>query len=241
LAQILQKENVVRNLEVDVQTKTGKPITVLASVDKISLSEFNQAFVLGTFIDISERKRAENAVQESEDQFRRAIQEAPIPIILFAEDGQVLQLSQAFTELTGYQLKDVPTFNDWLDKIIRGGEASKIRRDIRSLFKGAKRSVEMEFPIVTSDGRIRHWDFSASSPGKLRDGRCFIVAKALDMTERKALQAEFGCTRSYWRSLEQRTKQLQMPSGWRLLGKLRGWLGMTSAIRYKPLWAICTY
>ena len=51
--------------------------------------------------DITERKRAEEELRASEEQFRRAVEDAPIPVIMQAEDGQVLQVSQTWTELTG--------------------------------------------------------------------------------------------------------------------------------------------
>jgi two-component system CheB/CheR fusion protein len=51
--------------------------------------------VVITFVDITARLRAEQAIRASEQQFRRAIEDAPIPIIMHAEDGEVLQVSQS--------------------------------------------------------------------------------------------------------------------------------------------------
>jgi PAS domain-containing protein len=48
-------------------------------------------------------------LRDSEEQFRRAIEEALIPMIMHAEDGEVLQISRSWIELTGYTLADVPT------------------------------------------------------------------------------------------------------------------------------------
>ena len=52
--------------------------------------------------EMAERRQAEEAVRESEEQFRRAIEEAPVPIVMLAEDGQMLQVSKSWAELTGY-------------------------------------------------------------------------------------------------------------------------------------------
>jgi PAS domain-containing protein len=60
--------------------------------------------------DAAERARAEDVIRANEEQFRRAIEDAPIPVIMHAEDGQVLQISRTWTELTGYHLEDIPTF-----------------------------------------------------------------------------------------------------------------------------------
>jgi two-component system CheB/CheR fusion protein len=143
--------------------------------------------VVVNFIDITEQKRAEEALRESEEQFRRAIEEAPIPVILHAEDGEVLQISRTWTALTGYAPSDVPTLDAWLTRAYGEG-ADAVREQMHRLFAGDDRALNIEFPIITRGGEKRHWSFSASSPGVLRDGRRFIVGTAIDITGRK--QAE---------------------------------------------------
>jgi PAS domain S-box-containing protein len=141
-------------------------------------------YFITTGTDITGIKQAAQALKESEEQFRRAIQEAPIPVIMQAEDGQVLQVSRSWTELTGYTSEDMPTFEAWLDRAYGEG-ADEVRRHVRSLFDGNKRSIDIELPIRTIKGDSRYWSFSASSPGALADGRRFIVGMAVDITERK--------------------------------------------------------
>ena len=141
-----------------------------------------------TFIDITARKRAEDAVREQEEQFRRAIEDAPIPIIMHAEDGEVLQLSRSWTELTGYSLKDLPTIDAWLSRAYGfGGDA--VRKYMQELFSGAQRVLDVEFELRTRDGKQRQWSFSASAPGTLRDGRKFIIGMAVDITDRRRASA----------------------------------------------------
>ncbi len=137
--------------------------------------------------DITERKRAEDALRASEEQFRRAIEDAPVPVIMQAEDGQVLQLSRTWTELTGYGLDDVPTAEAWLTRAYGPG-ADAVRGHLHDLFQGDRKSLGVEFTIRTRHGADRHWSFSASAPGTLRDGRRFLVGMAVDVTERR--QAE---------------------------------------------------
>jgi|GEM_PF-166280 len=139
--------------------------------------------VVLTFFDITARTLAEAAVRASEEQFRRAIEEAPIPVIMQAEDGEVLQISRSWTELTGYTLADVPTLDAWLSRAYGHG-ADAVRSHMHALFAGEQRSLNVAFEIRTRAGELRHWSFSASSPGSLRDGRRFVVGMALDITER---------------------------------------------------------
>lgn len=137
-----------------------------------------------TFVDITQRRRAEDGVRASEEQFRRALEEAPIPVIMQAEDGQVLQLSRTWTELTGHELSDVPTADAWLSRAYGPG-ADEVRAHMHELFKGVVKSLNVEFAIRPRSGADRHWSFSASAPGILRDGRRFMVGMAVDITERR--------------------------------------------------------
>lgn len=172
-------------VERTVQTKGG--LTLLMQISPYRTIEDRIDGVVLTFMDITERDRAEHALRQSEDQFRRAIEDAPIPVIMHAEDGEVLQVSRTWTELTGYTLSDVRTFDGWLTRAYGEG-ADEVRHHMQELFKGQRRMLNIEFPIRTRDRGVRYWNFSASSPGALRDGRRFIVGMAVDITARKRVE-----------------------------------------------------
>ena len=77
--------------------KDGTPIPVEVSA-KILPDGRWQAFVR----DISERKRIERALQESEERFRLTIDEAPIGMALVALDGRFVRVNRALCEIVGY-------------------------------------------------------------------------------------------------------------------------------------------
>jgi PAS domain S-box-containing protein len=62
-----------------------------------------QAFVR----DISERKRSEWALQESEERFRLTIDEAPIGMALVALDGRFVRVNRALCEIVGYSAAEL--------------------------------------------------------------------------------------------------------------------------------------
>lgn len=171
----------LQSFEREVETKKGE--WFLMRISPYRTGEDQIIGVVLSFIDITGRKQAEEVIRRSEEQFRRAIEKAPIPVIMHAEDGAVLQISQTWTELTGYTLADVPTFDLWINKAYGEG-AEDVRLHMHELFKGDKAVLNVEFPVRTRSGEMRHWSFSASSPGTLQDGRRFIVGMAVDITER---------------------------------------------------------
>ncbi len=138
--------------------------------------------------DILEHIRAENVLRQNEAQFRRAIEEAPIPVIMHAEDGEVLQISRTWTELTGCLPEDLLSIDAWLNNACGSG-ADKMRERMRHLFATGKSLCDLEMEVLTRSGERRIWMFNASSPGTLPDGRRFIVTMAADITELRKSEA----------------------------------------------------
>ena len=129
-------------------------------------------------------QKAEAALAEREEQLRRAIEDSPIPVVMHAEDGEVLRISRSWTELTGYTIEDKSVLQTCLTKAYGYG-GDDLRSAVKRLFEsgGAMRAVE--FDVVTRGGDRRVWSFTASSPGALRDGRRFIIGMVEDITDRK--------------------------------------------------------
>ncbi len=133
--------------------------------------------------NITDRKQAEIELQHSEERFRRAVLNAPLPIMIHAEDGEVLQISRAWTELTGYTLEDVLTIPNWLAQT-NSQEPDSIESHLEQLYSSTGRVVEGEYEIFTKSGKRRIWEFSSSLLGALPDKRQLGISMALDVTER---------------------------------------------------------
>ncbi len=149
--------------------------------------------VVASFIDVTDKERSKRKLEESEEQFRRAIEEAPIPVVIHAEDGEVLQLSRTWTELTGYGSTDIGSFDEWATHAVYGEGAEAVGDYVQTLFSSSSSSrTRIDFGVRTKTGELRHWSFSASAPGTLADGRRFVVGMALDITDRKIAEEELA-------------------------------------------------
>lgn len=140
--------------------------------------------LIGTHTDITQMKEAEQERHESEVRFRRAIEEAPFPIMLHAEDGEVVALSRAWTDLSGYALADIPTTEAWTDKAYGSGK-EPVMEEIESLYALARRKDEGEYRIRTRQGDERVWQFSSVGLGRAADGRRIAMSMAADVTDRE--------------------------------------------------------
>ncbi|MEB3357259.1 MAG: PAS domain S-box protein [Synechococcales bacterium] len=144
--------------------------------------------------DITALKQTEAALRESEERFRRAITEAPFPIIIHAEDGEVLQVNQTWVELTGYAHTEIPTIADWTQKAY-GERQEVLRGNIEQLYSLNTRVDEGEFQIHTRMGEVRIWDFCSTPLGSLSDGRRLVMSIAADVTQRKQIEDELRRSR----------------------------------------------
>jgi len=131
------------------------------------------------------------AVQESEIRFSRAIEEAPFPIMIHADDGSVVTLSRTWTEITGYALQDIPTISDWTEKAY-GEKNQEVRSYISTLYDLTHRKAEGEYHVHCRDGSERIWDFGSVGLGKMPDGRRMAISVAMDVTERKRAEEEIA-------------------------------------------------
>lgn len=140
--------------------------------------------------NISDRKQAEADLRESEQRFRRAISDAPFPIIIHAEDGEVLQINTALTELTGYTHPDIPTMQAWVTLVYGDRAESVMQNRILKLYDLKARWEGAPLTIITHDGSSRLWQFSTAPLGKLPDGRRLVISVAVDLTQRHQAELE---------------------------------------------------
>ena len=165
----------------------GRKITVASRWTLLRDEAGQPSAILEINNDITEQKQAQEALQQSEERFRRAVLYAPFPLIVHAEDGEVIALNQTWTELSGYSLEDIPTMADWAEKAY-GERKNSAFEYIENLYSLSGRVQEGEYEIRTASGNTRIWEFSSAPLGKLPDGRRMVMSMAADITERKQAQ-----------------------------------------------------
>jgi PAS domain S-box-containing protein len=142
--------------------------------------------VWGTQRDITEQKRAEAALRESEERFAKAFHASPDALVISRiVDGVILEVNDSFVSLFGYDRAELIGKSTlqlclYVDPEDRG-RALKVLQE-----EGRVRDIEFE--MKRKSGELLLTQFSAE-PLDLHGARC-LLAIGRDITERKRAEKE---------------------------------------------------
>lgn len=135
---------------------------------------------------IERRNESEKSLRESEKRLSSAVLSAPYPLMLHAEGGEILQLSRAWTTLTGYDPASMLTTGEWTRRAFPDDESGDGEFGPVDSPEGV--SVHLgERQVQTANGAVRTWDFHRVALGHLPDGRRVNLTAAIDVTAYKQL------------------------------------------------------
>jgi PAS domain S-box-containing protein len=138
--------------------------------------------LIGTVQDITERKRAEEAVRDSESRFREMANTAPVMIWTSGVDRLCNYVNEPWLNFTGRTLEQ-ELGSGWADPI----HADDRERCVEAYFRAfdARRAFAMEYRLRRHDGEYR-WMVNNGVPRYGRDGEFLgYIGSGFDITERK--------------------------------------------------------
>ena len=180
---LLTKGDGIGSVELGLQRGDGSVFQALLEGEKRPVGN-GTAQIRIALSDISEKKRAETALRESEERYRTAFQTSPDAInINRLADGLYLDINQGFTRLTGWTRDEVLGKTSQQINIWRNlGDRQRLVLALQ--LQGTCENLEADF--VTKDGKIVSAQMAASI--MTLGGVPCILSITRDMTERKAAQ-----------------------------------------------------
>jgi len=137
--------------------------------------------IIGSGKDITELKRAEEALRESEGRYRRLVDTAPDVIYTISWDGTLTSLNPAFEKITGWSL------NEWLNKsfaeLVHPDDLTKAVETFQQTMRG-ETPPPYELRIRTKSGDYLVGEFT-SKPLIEKGEVIGELGIARDITERK--------------------------------------------------------
>jgi PAS domain S-box-containing protein len=173
----------------DLSTHNGRRYTVMAHKTLLTDSDGNQQIV-GVLRDITEAKRFEDALRESEASLASVVSAAQDGIIMLDEEGLVMLFSPAAERITGYPAAEIIGTN-FHNRLVPS-ELQKVHAPAfaawRQTGQGNVIGKTREVPCLRKDKTEISVELSLSSVQ--RKGRWMAIGIIRDVTERKRSQTE---------------------------------------------------
>ncbi len=181
----LKKEGSVTNFEVQLLKKDGTPLWASLNVKAIKNDNGKIDHIDGIVEDISERKKVEEALIESEEKYRILAETAQDIIILHDLQGIIHYVNQAALNCLGFKEDDL--LGHSVIEFVSPENKSDIleRQKIRK--SGFSEMVLYNINLVDSDGAYIPFEVSSSIVEK-SSGPAMCLVYARDMSARKRLE-----------------------------------------------------
>jgi len=174
----------VHDWELEYSTKAGERRLAAFSFDQIEL--VGQKYRLGTAVDITERKRAEQALRLSEEKFSKAfLGNTSAMAITRLCDGVFVEVNERWQEVTGYPRAEAVGQPSSRVRIWKNAEERALFvRELHQL--GMVKNAELRF--VRRSGA--EWTGLVSSQIGELQGELVAISSIIDITERKRAEDE---------------------------------------------------
>ncbi len=188
LLELLNKQDIITNFEAEIRRRDNAIIWISMNVRTIRDEGGKVIFLEGTIVDITERKRIEQALRESEEQFRNLFDNAVEGVFQSTPEGRLIRVNMAFSRMFGCESPE-----EAIKTVTDIGHQMYVNPDDRKRAIGIFRETgfikNFESRMLRKDGSI----FWASFNGRLTktsDGTPCLEGFITDISDRKEAEEE---------------------------------------------------
>jgi PAS domain S-box-containing protein len=191
---------VIRNVELHIQRPDGEWEVVLMSAAPLGGRAGVARHAVAVVLDITDRRRAEDALRKSEAHFRQLVTALPMPVAFSNSRGEIVTINEKFTQVLGYTLDDIPTVDGWFqraypDETYRRCVVEAWTRLVDEATKKHGEVAPRDYRVTCKDGTVRTMSISA-----VRIGENLLVTM-LDLTDRRRAEDALRTSEARYRSV----------------------------------------
>ncbi|MBF0482290.1 MAG: PAS domain S-box protein [Desulfovibrionaceae bacterium] len=195
----LRRAGRVSNHEIRFYCKDGSVKWISQSAREVLAPTGELLYIEGFNVDVTDRKRAEEALRENEEKFRRTFDQSPIGVSMVGLDSTFLRVNEAFCRITGFR-EDELRGKTYLEITHPDDRAFNLEQTNR-LLSGEIDRYEFDKRYIHKDGHVVWISLSA---GLIRDGEgapLYFLPIVQDITARKLSEETLAKTKARLDSL----------------------------------------
>ena len=181
-----------------------------------------------TFIDITERKSAETALQDSEAKYSTVVENSPTGVFIY-RNGKLVFGNQRFFQMVGRSLKDMTTME--VADIVHPEDWPGVSELFRQRLAGQGATQDYECRIINARGEVR-WIAGRSALIRY-DGEPALLGNIQDITERHTAEEALRNSQAALHRLSGRLMSAQEGERRRVAQELHDSIGQSlSAVKF---------
>ncbi len=203
----IRKKGEVSRYELIMYGKDGKPHIVQVSASPVLNEDGQFVGSLAIVMDVTERKRMEEALRESEERFRKIFESANDSLIYLDRSGRILDVNEKAVKVFGGSKEELLGKHFTKVGILSLRDMPKLLSNFARILRGKEAYVSLR--ITNKKGQEIYLECS-SSIMKIDDKFVGILVIARNITERKQMEKKLEEYSQHLEEMvEKRTRQLK--------------------------------
>ncbi len=184
--------------------KDGTAIDVLLRAVPLDPSDLSKGMTFAA-LDITEQKRVEKAIRESQERYHRLVETSPDSIVMYDTNGDLITVNQKTADLYGVESPEqfVTEVKNILCILPRDDRLKAVRSIRQTAVTG--KSANTEYSIMCKNGSVLPVEINSSVVGGLEGKVTAFISVVRDITDRKQAEAALYESESKFRDLAEKS------------------------------------